>query len=391
MDLKRRNNPKYTEISIYVILTVIVIYVLSKVADHAPLLFATGAAFLKRIGNILTPLIAGFVIAYLLYPIVSFIRKELMDMKYFKKRKKDPKSLAVALTFLIAAAILILGLSLIISAVTHEVAVFSLDSFTEIIGSVSKSIQGFYFDLQRALNKLNIPSDQLRQIVNSATQFFGQKMTSFGNSVAGSVTNITGFAANAAFALILSIYFLIDAENLEEYWDKVLRAVTPQRFYRRFHQALQDADTVFSGYIRGQLIDAILMAIMISISLSIVGVKFSVMIGILAGIGNLIPYVGPFIAYGLTILITLIGGDFKKLLIAVIVLFVIQTIDGNVINPKLLSSNTSVHPMLVIVALLFGSAVGGIMGMLLAVPVAALLKIWFDRLVQKLAQKRELS
>ena len=130
-----------------------------------------------------------------------------------------------------------------------------------------------------------------------------------------------------------------------------------------------------TGYIRGQLIDAIIMAVLISAALSLVGVKYAVIIGILSGIGNLIPYVGPVIAYGSTILVCLVTGDLRRLLVAVIVIFLIQTIDGNVINPRLLSSNIDVHPMLVIAALIVGGALGGIVGMLFAVPVAAFIKI----------------
>jgi predicted PurR-regulated permease PerM len=71
--------------------------------------------------------------------------------------------------------------------------------------------------------------------------------------------------------------------------------------------------------------------------------------------------------------------DWKKLIVSIIIVFVIQTIDGNIVNPKLLSHAVKVHPMLVIIALLLGSKIGGLAGMILAVPVAALLKLWLDR------------
>ena len=96
--------------------------------------------------------------------------------------------------------------------------------------------------------------------------------------------------------------------------------------------AVRDADRVFSGYIRGQLLDALFMMVVVSIALLLLNVKFAVIIGVLTGIGNLVPYVG-----------------------------------------------VKVHPMLVIIALLLGSKIGGLAGMILAVPVAALLKLWLDR------------
>ena len=164
----------------------------------------------------------------------------------------------------------------------------------------------------------------------------------------------------------------------------MLIAVGGKKARRYCRILVNDADTVFSGYIRGQLIDALIMAVLVSVSLYLIGVKYAVIIGILSGIGNLIPYLGPVVAYGSTILVCLLSGDWKRLIVAIIVLFVIQTIDGNVINPRLLSSNVDVHPMLVIAALIIGGALGGVVGMLFAVPVAAFLKIQFDKIINRL-------
>jgi predicted PurR-regulated permease PerM len=130
------------------------------------------------------------------------------------------------------------------------------------------------------------------------------------------------------------------------------------------------------------------MAVVVSIALLLIDVKFAVIIGLLTGIGNLIPYVGPVVGYGFTAAVCLLSQDYRKLIIAIVVLFIIQTIDGNVINPKFLSHAIKVHPVLVIVSLLIGSAVGGFGGMILAVPLAALLKTWFDRGIASLSEKR---
>ena len=113
----------------------------------------------------------------------------------------------------------------------------------------------------------------------------------------------------------------------------MLRAVSSAKFYKGFKIVVGDLDTSFSGYIRGQLADALFMMVAVGVSLSIVNVKFAIIIGVLTGVGNLIPYVGAFVAYISTILACLIDGDIKKLIIGVIVIFIVQTIDGNVVNP----------------------------------------------------------
>jgi predicted PurR-regulated permease PerM len=107
-------------------------------------------------------------------------------------------------------------------------------------------------------------------------------------------------------------------------------------------------------------------------------------IGIIMGFGNLIPYFGPILGYAATVIVCLPDGNYIKMVTGLVIIAIIMFIDGNVINPKLLSDNINVHPLLVVAALLGGGVIGGIAGMLVAVPTAALLKLQFDRHLQKL-------
>ena len=106
------------------------------------------------------------------------------------------------------------------------------------------------------------------------------------------------------------------------------------------------------------------------------------------GIANLIPYMGPVVGYGLTVIAGLVTGQIETMIAALIIIAVIQVLDGAVINPKLLSNSVEIHPMLVIVALLAGNKVGGFIGMIAAVPVAALVKVWFERFVETKRKER---
>ena len=157
----------------------------------------------------------------------------------------------------------------------------------------------------------------------------------------------------------------------------------------RLIQLSADANRVFSGYIRGQSIDAALVGLLSSLALLIAGVPYAVVIGILTGLGNLVPYVGPVVGFGSLIIVCLAEGSLSHLLIGGVILAVVMFIDGNIINPRMLSSNVEVHPVLVIIALLAGGKVGGVVGMLIAVPVAALLKLRFERYIEKRKAKQQ--
>ena len=137
----------------------------------------------------------------------------------------------------------------------------------------------------------------------------------------------------------------------------------------------------FTGYMRGQFIDAVLVGLMVGVSLTVVGVDFAPVIGIATGIGNLIPYIGPIVSYVLTVAVCVVNGDIGRLVVAAAVLLVIQFVDGQVINPKILSDSVEVHPILVLVALTAGGRLGGVLGMFIAVPCAALAKIYFEKFV----------
>ena len=390
--LKNHENKKYTTIACYVIITCAILFVLQRISIHLPEIGTAIGTFFYYIGIILKPLLAGFAIAYLLFPVVGWFQKVLNKVPFLRNHSKThSRALAIAITGILTAAVIILLLSLIISSAAHELTAVSWDGLTDLIRGISTTLQNTYNQLTTWLDQMNFDSETLSNFADSVSKTLGSIASSLGNALKSSLSNIPSFFTNAIFAIIFAVYFLSDYRGLRKYWDRVLKALTPKKFYEGFHVFLKDADLVFSGYIRGQLIDAVTVAIMMGAALTFENVKFGIIIGVLTGIGNLIPYVGPVVAYVCVIVIGLLEGDFRKLIISLITVFIIQTIDGNVINPKLLSNNIDIHPMLVIAALIFGSAVGGFLGMLLSVPCAALIKIWFDRGVNSLMKKRALT
>ena len=135
--------------------------------------------------------------------------------------------------------------------------------------------------------------------------------------------------------------------------------------------------------------DAAIVGVLATIALSIAAVPYAAIVGICIGFGNLIPYFGPIVGYVATVLVCLPSMAIDKMIIGLVIIAVIMFVDGNIINPRLLSANVDVHPLLVVAALIAGGAVGGIAGMLIAVPSAALVKLQFDRYLESLEKRRE--
>ncbi len=384
-------NPKYMQISVYVIITCVVIYIFARVADNIGDIVHAVSVGLKWMGVLFRPLFWGIFLSYVLHPVMHFVKKQLEKTPYYKKKGKSALGLAVAITVIGMLLAVTLLLSLLVSTLTRDIRLANLDDIENMINSLARTLNSFYYAVISKMEEMNISSEELNTYLSQVTDSIGNVLRGYAQNILGSMNHLQSFFTNFLFSVIFGIYFLLDGEGLLRYWKRVLKALASQKFYHRIAVLVQDADHIFSGYIRGQLLDALFMGIVVSIVLRIMNVKFSVIIGILTGIGNLIPYMGPFLAYGSTVVVCLVNGDIPLMIISIIVLFIIQTIDGNVVNPRLLAQNISIHPMLVIASLIIGSALGGIVGMLFAVPVGALLKMQFDRLIDFLIRKRHLE
>lgn len=382
-------NKRYTLIAIYVIVTCIIIYCLSLVAKSAPSIMGNIMDSLNWFMKVAKPIVFGFVIAYLFNPLNDFFENRLKKIRIRNWQLKSTRSWAVFTTVIFFFIVLVGIISLLVFSVTDQLRVANFDDIVVLAQSYMNTINAFYYDIIGKLDGLNIQSNEITQYIKDAATYILNYLRLAGGSLVTSLSNISSYITAFIFAFIIAIYFMIDGKMITEYLKKVSRALISDKWNARIVRFLSDADSVFSGYIRGQLSDAFVMMIIISLTLSIVGVKFAVIIGILAGIGNLIPYCGPIVAYLSTGLICVINGQYKELIIAVIALFIVQAIDGNIIAPKLLSQSIQIHPVLVIISLIFGSAIGGLLGMLLAVPVGALIKVIFVRYINHRLEKKE--
>lgn len=356
--LKKLYNKKYSQIAIYTVKTAIMIFVLCLVIYY--LAGRAGGAF-TFISAVLKPLVLGLVFTYLLSPIVLRLEKGPFASI---GRSGARRAAAVVVTFLIVLAVLGLILSVIGITVGRSLSAFNPAAVKDYLVLLSNQFSKFWTTIEDQLASMNI------------------NLGSIGDMLGKVFSGVKSGASTLLFATIFAIYFLIDS-GIGKYWGNVLDAVTDPETREKLRQFASDADKVFSGYIRGQAIDALIVGTLSSLALLIAGVPYAVVIGILTGLGNLVPYVGPVVGFGSLIIVCLAEGSFRSLAIGGVILAAVMFIDGNIINPRMLSSTVEVHPVLVIVALLAGGRIGGIVGMLVAVPVAALIKQQFDKYIER--------
>lgn len=394
MRWKEKINRKYMQISLYVIITVVIISILCLILINAPVIVKISMEKISWFIKVIKPIIIGFIFAYLMDPVVDFFEKQFQKIRFkkFIKKIKAPRTWAVftsVLLLIIAAAGIV---SLLVFSVTDQLRLANFDDIINLTKEYMNGLTSFLQSIGNKLAELDIRSQEFEKYITNASTFVMNIITDFTRTVLSSITNISGYLTTFIFSFIIGIYFMIDGKIFKKFIGKVSLALFNDNTNKKMKGTIHDLDVVFSGYIRGQLTDALFMMVIISLTLSVIGVKFAIVIGILSGLGNLIPYFGPIIAYICTSLTCLINGDIKLWVIAMIALLIIQSIDGNLVGPKLLSNSIQIHPLIVIISLIFGSAIGGFLGMLLAVPIGAYVKLIIVRFVDhRLDRKEELE
>jgi len=390
MNWKNLWNKNYALVVFYALVLALLYHLGVRILDHFPELGAHLQNLFPWASQVISPLLLGFAIAYLLSPICHFFERILSKNALLSKKQSLCQNISILMTFLL----LILGVvflgSLLLSTLTKSIQVLRLEDLFQGIEDFASTIEKFYSDLYVRLGNLPIGGEDAKEAVQLLLQKAVVFFQNMGNSVFSSLGSLAGALSTMVFGIIFSLYFLADGQKILSYWARIFRLLFGERRLEKLRRFFIDADRVFAGYLRGQIIDGTIMAVLVSVSLSVLQVRYAVVIGVLTGFGNLIPYVGPFIAYGLTALVCLVYGDFTKLLPALIALFVIQTVDGNVINPRLLSQNIDVHPLVVIISLIIGGSLGGFLGIFLAAPVASLIKLELDKFMErKVSMRRE--
>lgn len=390
MNWKNLWNKNYALVVFYALVLALLYHLGVRILDHFPELGAHLQNLFPWASQVISPLLLGFAIAYLLSPICHFFERILSKNALLSKKQSLCQNISILMTFLL----LILGVvflgSLLLSTLTKSIQVLRFEDLFQGIEDFASTIEKFYSDLYVRLGNLPIGGEDAKEAVQLLLQKAVVFFQNMGNSVFSSLGSLAGALSTLVFGIIFSLYFLADGQKILSYWARIFRLLFGERRLEKLRRFFIDADRVFAGYLRGQIIDGTIMAVLVSVSLSVLQVRYAVVIGVLTGFGNLIPYVGPFIAYGMTALVCLVYGDFTKILPALIALFVIQTVDGNVINPRLLSQNIDVHPLVVIIALIIGGSLGGFLGIFLAAPVASLIKLELDKFMeQKLSMRRE--
>lgn len=310
--------------------------------------------FLYLTRGILIPFVISALLAYLLAPLVKKI------MLFGVKRW-----VAVLFVVLLVCMVSAFAISVVVPVVTEEVNVL-IKNFPEykqsIISFVEK--QKNYTDkIVPFLNKYNI-ADTLTE-----------KSTAFITTEVSKIpVYITGIISTISIICLVPIITFFMLLGYDDFSRSVIQLI-PSRYVEFCISLKHEIDFVLGGYIRGQIIEVFFISLCAVIALSVIGIKYSLLIGIVAGLCNLIPYLGPAIGFVLGVIVAAFQFHAIIPVIEVAAVFlIIQQLDNNIVQPIVVGQNVNLGPVAMMFALLAGANVFGIIGMFLAVPVLALMK-----------------
>lgn len=322
---------------------------------------------ISYIFNVLRPILIGLVIAFVLYKPINQIENFLQRF-----RKKMPRIPIVALSVISVYLIMLILLVVIIWIV--------VPSFIESITDFADNIMVYYYkfvsflnsdrgeQLQKILTDSDFDLSSLRSTLTDLTIYIPTAIGMLNTWVMSLIGGIVDFC----IGFIFSIYVLAGRHKLKAQGKTICRHFLPQKQYRRLVHYGNLTFNTFSNYVNGQLTDAFILGLLIFIIMSIGGLEYPMMIAVILGITNMIPYVGPWIGTIPCALILLIINPWHAVAFVIIVI-IAQQIDNNLIYPRVVGSSVGLPALWVLFAITVGGRLFGIMGMIVGVPVMSII------------------
>ena len=341
----------------------------------------------KGISNflgVIAPFLIGILISYLLY---TPCRK--IENLYLKSKNKIIKKRARGLSIITVYILVVLLIVIVFNVLIPVIAGSVVDLVSNFQDYYNITLYNYYTLPEDSILK----SDMVEELINSLRkidfkQFINvEKIAEY----AKGAISVAGKIVDFFIAIIVSIYILRQRGDILDFFKKLGKAMFRKDTYNNVEKYFYKTNQVFFNFLGGQLLDGVVVGIITSIAMSIMGVKYAVLLGFMIGLFNLIPYFGAIIAVVISAIITILTGGLTQAITMVIVVTILQQIDANIINPKIMSNSLKISPLLVIFAVSVGGAYYGALGMFLAVPVFAVLKIMVTDFVDNKNRIKELK
>ena len=362
------------------LLIAIIVVVIYKMLDN----FSSVQEWFGKLFLILKPFLIGLLISYILFipcrKIESIYKKS--KLKFISKKARG---LSVITTYILFVLVIVIIINCIFPVLKNSIV-----ELVSNVPSYYESLVNKYKELpEDSILKSEIIQDKMAELTNiDMKQFLNINNEKIIEYVKNIIDIFSGIF-DVFVSIIVSVYILLQRSEIVGFLRKFARAIFKKDTYEAVDKYFTKGNEVFFTFVSSQLLDAVIVGILTTIAMLILKVKYAPLIGFTIGLFNMIPYIGAIVAVGIGIFITFITGGLGKALAMAIVVIILQQIDANIINPKIIGSSLEISPLLVIFSITVGGAYFGILGMFLAVPIAVVIKTilldWIDSKNEKIA------
>ena len=346
--------------------------------------------------SILSPVIYGIIIAYLLTPIVNFIERRILTPLFLKKspemtskRKKHMRVISVILALLFVGILLYAFFSVIVPEVSSSIV------------AISYQFPYYIRNLNNLSNKLLEDNPSLNRLFTQIVDDYSGEFSSFLNNtiipqtqeilkhISLSLISFLKTLWNVVIGAIISVYVLFNKELFAGQAKKIVYALINTEHANLFINDVRFTSQTFIGFITGKIVDSIIIGILCFIGLSILQMPYTVLVSVIVGVTNVIPFFGPYLGAIPSALIILMVNPLKCLYF-VIFIIILQQLDGNVIGPKILGQTTGLSGFWVIFAITIFGGLWGVAGMIVGVPLWAVIYALIKRIISRKLKSRGL-
>lgn len=379
-------NKKYTTVSVYTIITFAVCLALVVFVQK----FDIFAGYLREIARVLAPVTWGIVIAYIVNPIMNWterLLKKLLEKK--KKRTKLIRVISVAVSILLLLFIITALISLLLPQVIDSI-VGIINNFSTYINNFEEQIYGFFEDYPGIAKEIEAQFDNIQpkliDYANNLLPTVADMAVKLKDGAVGVVVGLKDFL----IGFVVAVYLLYSKEHFIAQMRKITMAFFPDNVSNGIFEIASHTNKTLSGFISGKLLDSLIIGILAFICMSIMKLDFVVLISVIIGVTNVIPFFGPFFGAIPSALLLLMAAP-KQVIPFVIFVFILQQFDGNILGPKILGDSTGISAFWVIFAIFIGGGLFGFPGMVLGVPLFAVIYTLVSDLINFLLKKKGLS
>lgn len=321
--------------------------------------------------DIVTTLIISAILAYAFNPIINFLEKKNI------KRKHGVLILYLSIVgiFFIFSFIVIPRFGIEIRRMVNNLPRY-LDQGSKILDNISKNYYSAVGELPPIFEGIeDAVKENIIRIQNIVI-----------NGLQGFIGSIVGVAlklVNIVLTPIITYYFLAD----KNYFKKKIINIIPEKHKEEVFMVSRRVDKSLSLFIRGKLLMAIYIGITTTVMLFIMRIDFAILIGFITGFANIIPYIGPFIGFIPAVFFAAISNPIKIIWVSILFVF-IQWVENNVLAPKIIGETMDIHPLVILLSIIIGGGVFGVFGMILSVPVVAIVKILIEYTIDKIKSNK---